>query len=213
MQWKWCTRSCKFELLITNKEDLKLKLDICSSGRGEAEDDVCSRLNDDRAHLIHCLEDGSIFAWEKLNWLWPWRCFFQFARDGVGEAFGTILKQRLTIETFVSFNSASTSFKIDHLDLKCFEKLSKGGSKKLYRGEWLGQEAAIAMLGSRSGEILDLENLVKREAEFLLKLQHPNIVVCYGYSYTHDAPWPANKQGPTSAGYLVLELMEEANDI
>ena len=195
VQWKWCTRSCRFELLITNEK----------TGGGEAEDDICSRVNDDRAHLIHCLEDGSIFAWEKLNWLWPWRYFFQFARDGVGEAFGTMLKQRLTIETFVSSNSAPISFKINHLDLKCFAKLSRGASKRVYRGDWLGQEAAIAIMVSHP----DLENLVKKEAEFLLKLQHPNIVVCYGYSYALNAPLPASKHGATSAGYLVLELMEE----
>ena len=34
-------------------------------------------------------------------------------------------------------------------------------------------------------------------------------MVCYGYSYTHNAPLPASKHGATSAGYLILELMEE----
>jgi hypothetical protein len=77
------------------------------------------------------------------------------------------------------------------------------------RGEWLGQKVAIAIMGSPSAESLDLENLVKKEAGFLLKLQHPNIVVCYGYSYTHNAPWPASKHGEKSIGYLVLELMEK----
>ena len=199
VQWKWCTRSCRFELLITNEE----------TGGGEAVDDICSRVNIDRVHLIHCLEDGSIFAREKLNWLRPWTYFFQFARDGVSEAFGTILKERLTIETFVSSNSASDSFEINHLDFKCFAKLSSGAAKKVYRGEWLGQEVAIAILRSRSGEYDDLKDIVKKEAEYLLKLQHPNIVVCYGYSYTHNAPLPASKHGATSAGYLILELMEE----
>ena len=112
------------------------------------------------------------------------------------------MKQRLS-------NSASTSFKIDHSDLKCFKMLSCGGRKEVYRGEWLGQEAAIAIFVSCYGEICDIDNLVKKEAELLLKLQHPNIVVCYGYSYTHDAPWPASKHKAEPTCYLVLELMEE----
>jgi len=198
VQWKWCTRACRFELSVTNKE----------TDGGEAENDTCARVNFDRDNLIRCLKDGSIFAHE-LNWLWPRKFSFQFARAGVGEVFGTILKRRLTVETFVSSSSAPISFEINHLDLKCIKKLSSGAAKKVYRGEWLGQKVAIAIMGSPSTESLDLENLVKKEAGLLLKLQHPNIVVCYGYSYTHNAPWPASKHEVKTAGYLVLELMEE----
>jgi len=198
VQWKWCTRACRFELLVTNKE----------TDGGEAEDDTCARVNSDRDNLIRRLKDGSIFAHE-LNWLWPFKFSFQFARAGVGEVFGTVLKQRLTVETFVSSSLNVERFEINHLYLKCIDKLSSGAAKKVYRGEWLGQKVAIAIMGSRSNESLDLNNLVKKEAGFLLKLQHPNIVVCYGYSYIHNAPWPASKPEGKPAGYLVLELMEE----
>jgi hypothetical protein len=213
VQWKWCTKACRFELSVTNKE----------TDGGEAENDTCAGVNSDRDNLIRCLKDGSIFAhelnwpwlswlwlgWLWLNWLWPCKFSFQFARAGVREVFGTILKRRLTAETFVSSSLAPISFEINHLDLKCIEKLSTGAAKKVYRGEWLGQKVAIAILGSCSAESLDLENLVKKEAGFLLKLQHPNIVVCYGYSHTLNAPWPASKHGFKTTGYLVLELMEE----
>ena len=200
VQWKWCTRACRFELLVTNKET--------DGGEAEDESDTCARVNSDRDNLIRCLKDGSIFAHE-LNWLWPCKFSFQFARAGVEEVFGTVLKRRLTVETFVSSSLAPISFKIDHLNLKCFKKLSSGAAKKVYRGEWLGQKVAIAIMGSPSADSLDLENLVKKEAGFLLKLQHPNIVVCYGYSYTDEALPPASKHGIKTAGYLVLELMEE----
>jgi len=198
LQWKWCTRACRFELSVTNKE----------TDGGEAENNTCAGVTSDRDNLIRCLEDGSIFAHE-LKWLWPCKFSFQFARAGVGEVFGTILKQRLTVETFVSSSSAPISFEINHLDLKCFEKLSSGSAKKVYRGEWLGQKVAIGIMGSPSAESLDLQNLVEKEAGFLLKLQHPNIVVCYGYSYAQKSLWPTSKQGGNPASYLVLELMEE----
>lgn len=198
VEWKWCTRACRFELIVTNKE----------TGGGEAEDDTCSRLSTDRDKLMHCLEDGSIFSQNKLNWLQRRKCFPKFARDEVGEAFGTVLKRRLTIEPFVYSSSDLKSFEINHLDFKCLAKISSGAAKKVYRGEWLGQEVAIAIMGS-ARDIPDLENRVKKEAGILLELQHPNIVPCYGYSYTHNAPLPASKHRPTPAGYLVLELMEE----
>lgn len=199
-QWKWCTRACRFELLVTNKET--------DGGEAQDESDTCARVNSDRDNLIRCLKDGSIFAHE-LNWLWPCKFSFQFPRAGVGEVFGTVLKQRLTVETFVSSSSDPKSFEIDLVNLKCFKKLSSGAAKKVYQGEWLGQKVAIAIMGSPSAE-----SLVIKEAGFLLKLQHPNIVVCYGYAYTPEALLPASKHGTKPAetkpaGYLVLELMEE----
>lgn len=71
VEWKWCTRACRFELTVTNKE----------TGGGEAEDGTCSRRNTDRDKLIHCLEDGSILSQKKLNWLQCRKCFPKFARD------------------------------------------------------------------------------------------------------------------------------------
>lgn len=118
------------------------------------------------------------------------------------------MKRRLTIEPFVSSSSALKSFEINPLDFKCVAKICSGAAKKVYRGEWLGQEVAIAIMGPACHRISDLENRVKKEARILLELQHPNIVPCYGYSYTHNAPLPASKHRPTPAGYLVLELRE-----
>jgi len=117
---------------------------------------------------------------------------------------------QINLQEPVSPTSESSSipvknFQIDHLELKykSTKSLNNGAFKTIYRGEWYGQEVAIAIMVA----IDDLEYVVEKEAGFLLELQHPNIVAFYGYSYTRDGRLPESKD-TTAAGYLVMELME-----
>ena len=201
VEWEWCTIRCRHVLT--------------EAGRGgvdhEGTDIGESRLSyrdSDRESLSHRLEDRSIFAQEKFLTIfkpWTW-----FAQNGSGEAFGEILKKRLCTERCISPTNKSSSipvknFQIDHLELKykSTECLNRGSFKRIYKGEWYGQEVAIAIMVEND----DLESLVEKEAGFLLELQHPNIVAFYGYSYTRDGRLPGSED-PTAAGYLVMELME-----
>jgi len=203
VEWEWCTIRCRYVLR--------------EAGRGgvdhEGTDIGESRLgyrDSDRDSLRHRLEDRSIFAQEKFPTIfkpWTW-----FARNGSGGDFGEILKKRLCTERCIFLTNKCSSipvknFQIDHLELKykSTKFLDNGAFKTIYRGQWYGQEVAIAIMVKNVHD--DLEYLVEKEAGFLLELQHPNIVAFYGYSYSCDARLP-ECENPTAAGYLVMELME-----
>jgi serine/threonine protein kinase len=158
------------------------------------------------------LQDRSIFAQEKVLTIfdpWTW-----FAKNGSREAFREILVKRLCKEEPISATSNSSSipvknFQINHQELKYknMKPLNKGGFKKVYRGEWYGQEVAIATMEQNDDQNDALKCLVEKEAGFLLELQHPNIVAFYGYSYSCDARLPESESS-TAAAFLVMELME-----
>jgi serine/threonine protein kinase len=199
VEWEWCTIRCRYVLT--------------EAGRGgvdhEGTDIGESRLgyrDSDRDSLSHRLEDRSIFAQEEF--LTIFKPSTWFAQNGSGGAFGEILKKRLCTERCISPTNKSSSipvknFQIDHLELKYKSYLNHGQFKTIYKGEWYGQEVAIAVIVKND----DLEYAVKKEARFLLELQHLNIVAVYGYSYTPDGRLPGSKE-TKPAGSLVMELME-----
>ena len=198
VEWKWCTIRCRHVLIEAGR--------VVHEGPDIGESSLRYR-NSDRDNLSQDLEDRSKSAEKFLTIFKPWTWF---AQNGSGESFGEIMMKRLCTEKRISPTSKSSSipvknFQMNHLELKYKSRkpLNSGTFKSIYRGEWYGQEVAIATMVQKDA----LESLVEREAGFLLELQHPNIVAFYGYSYTCDALLPES-ESPTAAAYLVMELME-----
>ena len=216
VEWKWCTKRCRYVLIEAGRGG------VVHEGPDISESSLVYR-NSDRDNLSHHLEDRSIFAQDEfltIFKLWTWfaqvkfltifKPWTWFAQIGSREAFREILVKRLCKKQPISATRKSSlipvkNFQINHQELKykSTKPLNRGSFKRIYRGEWYGQEVAIAIMEQNDA----LECLVEKEAGFLLELQHPNIVAFYGYSYSCDARLPET-ESPTAAAFLVMELME-----
>ncbi|KAG0618994.1 hypothetical protein M758_4G107900 [Ceratodon purpureus] len=227
MEFKWNDSRCRYVLVkksstVTVGLLFKLPKNLQSTGPGVpavgelTESERLELEKKDRNHFLTHLEDQSLLVQEVNSWftclllaqeenslftcLWP-------SRSEAIQKFSAVLKRRMqlicdrSIDTCAQDQSFS---RIDHLDLEPLHKLSKGGSKLVYKGEWCGQVVAIAIL--KHGPVA----AVQSEAALMLKVQHPHIVDFYGWAFTENVRLPpsSGEKDVVSAGYLVMECME-----
>jgi serine/threonine protein kinase len=122
------------------------------------------------------------------------------------EKVATVVQRRLQEASHLSIkcNSVPECFWMDHKELKLTKRLSGGGDKSIYKGNWLGQEVAI---GTMEG-VGDIKETTGREALIMLKVQHPNIVDFFGCAFTDEAYVKRDGlEEKCTRGYLVMECM------
>ncbi|KAG0616715.1 hypothetical protein M758_5G136600 [Ceratodon purpureus] len=168
LEFGWSEEKCRLVVVRNDSTDLSVnalevaEVELLATG-------VDGRLVQDRKNLLFQLKSGesltreivsSSSATQKLN---------------MQDDFETVLMNRLQESADVhSPGSVPTCFYINHLQLHLGRCISRGSFKKIYRGEWFGQQVAIAKIKRTTRDI------VEKEAGFMVKVQHPYIVDFFG---------------------------------
>ncbi|KAG0577262.1 hypothetical protein KC19_5G143100 [Ceratodon purpureus] len=200
LEFGWSEEKCRL-VVVRSNDSTDLSVNALEVAEVESlATGVDDQLVQDRKKLLFQLKSGEIFTQENVS------SPYAAEKLNLPDDFGTVLKNRLQeIADLHSPGSVPTCFQINHLQLHLERCISRGSFKEIYQGEWFGQRVAIAKIKRTTRDI------VEKEAGFMVKVQHPNIVDFFGCAIEEREKEESVSGGKRKQDYLAEDKKKEGS--